>query len=156
MCKHRAVLCWPLAVSLIHSWTFFQVSNWRLTSLFLIAEWYGCFLIYLTDFLWWTFGSIPISSNINNVVMNIIVLLSFLTYLIPPIKYGRVKLDGQTQTCLQFWSSWRLGKSSRSPGVCFQPDWQEGLISFVFSFRLTRDKQFPSQFYAWFSHCRWR
>lgn len=38
---------------------------------------YRCSLIYLTDFLWWTFRSIPISSNINNVVMNIIGHISF-------------------------------------------------------------------------------
>lgn len=59
------------------SWTFFQVSECGFTSLFLIAECYRCSLIYFTDFLWWTFRSIPISSKINNVVMNIIVLISF-------------------------------------------------------------------------------
>lgn len=65
------------ATCFVCSWTFFQVSECGFTSLFLIAECYRCSLIYFTDFLWWTFRSIPISSKINNVVMNIIVLISF-------------------------------------------------------------------------------
>lgn len=65
------------ATCFVCSWTFFQVSECGFTSFFLIAECYRCSLIYFTDFLWWTFRSIPISSKINNVVMNIIVLISF-------------------------------------------------------------------------------